>query len=480
MATETPGRQPIPPAKRRRLQQCFEQGSKSASQNQFDYAIDMFDICVKGDPANQIYIKQYLTCLGRKYNDNKKGAGFTSAPKIKVLQGVVKKSSYSKDWNAVLEKGWDVLKLNPWDVWTLSAMADAAGELHLDEAQLTYLKQALDVDPKDAEVNRKCGRALARMGHFDQAIACWHRVEQAKPGDEEAGRAVADLAIERTITKGGYEEAESGTDVRADKDKLAQLAESDNKYTPQQRLERAIAKTPDDIGLYLELADMHTREERHKQAEEVLRKALEASGGDVMVRERLEDAQLRTARAQLHVAKAKAAKDKTPESYALYKKMKKELNSAELDVYRSRSERYPNNLRHKYELALRLKVAGEYQEAIKSFQAASGDPKTKGQVHLGLGECFQAIKQYKLAMQNYEASLDALPQREVEERKWALYLAGYLSLALAEKHLAAADPHGKEDLDRAERHLNELASLEFGYKDVAKLLDRIAKIRNKG
>ncbi|HEX5446789.1 MAG TPA: tetratricopeptide repeat protein, partial [Pirellulales bacterium] len=390
-----------------------------------------------------------------------------------------KKTAMSKDWNAVLEKGWDGLKLNPWDVWTLSTMADAAGALHLDEAQLTYLKQALDVDPKDGEVNRKCGRALAALGHFDQAITCWHRVEQAKPGDEEAARAIGDLAIERTISKGGYEEAESSTDVRADKAQLAGK-EADSKYTPQQRLERSIEKNPSELGSYFELADLHTRDERYKQAEEILGKALEASGGDVAVRERLEDAQLRTARAQLQIAKNKAAKDKTPEAVTLYKKMKKELNAAELDYYRNRGERYPNNLRFKYELALRLKNAGEFQEAIKSFQAASGDPKTKAQVHLGLGECFQAIKQYKLSMQNYEAALDALTTREVDERKWALYLAGYLALALGEKQFATGDAEGKTLLDRAERHLNELASLEFGYKDVPKLLDRITKIRDKG
>ncbi|MEX0678165.1 MAG: tetratricopeptide repeat protein [Pirellulales bacterium] len=480
MATETPGRQPLPPAIRRRLQQCFEHGCKSAATANFDYAADMFDTCVKGDPANGIYIKQYLASLGKRYNDNKKGAGFTSAPKFKVLQGVVKKSQYSKDWSAVLEKGWDVLKLHPWDIMTLSAMADAAGELHFDEAQLTYLKQALDVNPKDAEVNRKCGRALAALGHFDQAIACWHRVEQARPGDEEAGRAVADLAIEKTISSGKYEEAEGSQAGRADKDKLEELTDKESRFTPVQRLERAIAKKPEDIGLYFELADLHTREERYQQAEEVLRKGLEASGGDVMVRERLEDSQLRTARAQLSVAKSKAGKERTPEAVTLYRKMKKELNSAELDVYRNRSERYPNNLRHKFELATRLKKAEQFQEAIGSFQGATGDPKTKAKVHLGLGECFQAIKQYKLAMQNYEASLEALSAREVDDRKWALYLAGRLALALAEKDLAAKQPHASDELDRAEKHLNELASLEFSYKDVPQLLDRITKIRNKG
>lgn len=480
MADDSPGRQPIPPGKRRRLQQCFEHGSKSAASENFDYAADMFDICVKGDPANGIYIKQYLTSLGKKYKDNKKGAGITSAPKIKVLQGVLKKSQYSKDWTSVLEKGWDVLKLNPWDVPTLSLMADAAGEQEFDEAQLTYLKQALDVNPKDADVNRKCGRALAALGQFDQAIACWTRVAQAKPDDEDAQRALADLAIEKTISTGKYEDAESGQDVRADGGKLEDLADKESRFTPVQRLERAIAKKPDDMGLYFELSDLHTREERFKEAEEALRKALEASGGDVMVRERLEDAELRTARHQLAVAKSKAEKERTPESLQLYKKMKKALNSAELNLYSSRSERYPNNLRHKFELAIRLKKAEKFQEAISSFQAASGDPKNKAKVHLGLGECFQAIKQYKLAKQNYEAALEALGPRDVDDRKWALYLAGRLSLALAEKELAAKKPGGKEGLDLAENHLNELASLEFGYKDVPKLLDRIAKIRNKG
>jgi tetratricopeptide (TPR) repeat protein len=373
------------------------------------------------------------------------------------------------------------LKLNPWDVSTLLAMADAASERHFDEAQLVYLKQALDVNPKDAEVNRKCGRALAALGQFDQAIACWHRVEQAKPGDEEAGRAVADLAIEKTISSGKYDEAESSQDVRADKEAmLDELADKESRLTQVQRLERAISKKPEDIGLYLELSELHTREERYREAEDVLRKALEASGGDVMVREKLEDSQLRTARGQLAVAKAKAEKERTPEAVTLYKKMKDELNAAELDVYRSRSERYPNNLRHKFELGVRLKKAGQFQEAISSFQAASGDPKTKAKVHLGLGECFQAIKQYKLAMQNYEAALEALSTREVDDRKLALYLAGYLSLALAERELAAKQGDGKAGLDRAERHLNELASLEYGYKDVPQLLDRIAKIRNKG
>jgi len=97
-----------------------------------------------------------------------------------------------------------------------------------------------------------------------------------------------------------------------------------------------------------------------------------------------------------------------------------------------------------------------------------------------LGECFQYIKQYKLAMDNYEKSLAATSEAEVEPRKHVLYRAGKLALGLAEKYTASGQPQAKDEFARAETHLNELAGLEFGYKDVPQLLDKIAKISHKG
>jgi tetratricopeptide (TPR) repeat protein len=476
---ENNGRQPLSPVVRRRLQECFKHGTGSAAKGDFDYATDMFTRCVLDDPANSIYIQQFLANLAKKYGDNKKGSKLAGVKGV-TIKGYIKKAAYSKDWAALMKSGVEMLKLNPWDVSTLTAMASACEALQNDEAQLAYLKMATLVDPKDPEVNRLCGRALARMGQFDQAISCWARVSQAKPDDEEARRAVGELAIEKTISHGGYEGAETSTDVMADKAaKADRRSEATAKLTPDQALEKAIAKKPEDLANYIELADLHTREERHKQAEEVLNRALQVSGGDVAVRERLEDTQLRRGRQQIKIAELKAAKEKTPEAIELYNKMRAQFNSEEIDIFRSRGERYPTNLGYKFELALRLKKAGQYNEAIKCFQAASGDAKRKAATHSELGQCFQKIKQYKLAMSNYESALEAISPRDVDERKVALYRAGYLALALAEKYLANNEPQGKEDLDRADKYLNELAGLDFGYKDVPALLDKISKIRHK-
>jgi len=127
-------------------------------------------------------------------------------------------------------------------------------------------------------------------------------------------------------------------------------------------------------------------------------------------------------------------------------------------------DRYPTNLAFKFELALRLKRAKLYNEAIKMFQDARNDSKRKGSALLELGECFQMIKQYKLAMGSYEQAAKDIPDREEDLKKLALYRCGVLAMGL-------------KTWDMAEKYLTELAGFDFGYKDVSERLDKIARLR---
>ena len=446
------------PAERNRLQQLFQKGNQAVSQGQFDYATDMFQACVVMDPGNRHYAVNLLNNLFKKYNNNKKGSKMAAISGMGAKTGV-KKSSMSKDWPGVIKSGVEVLKLNPWDISTLSAMANACDQMSHSDAQLVYLKTALDVNPKDVDVNRQCGRALAKVGQFDQASTCWNRVLKAKPGDQEATKAIGDLAVEKTISHGGYDDAESTKDVKqrdADEPRAGEKV-----LTAEERLEKLIAKNPAETTNYVELADLHTRADRMAEAEAVLAKALEASGGDQNIRERYEDTQLRRGRQQLLVAEKRAAEEGTEQAVDLAKKMKQELNRLELEVYRSRSERYPTNINFKYELGMRLKVAGQYSEAIQLLQQCRGDSKRKSQVHVDLGECFQHIKQFKLALNNYEDAISSMSEHNSETGKLSLYRAGVIAFHLKNRELA-------------EKYLTELAGIDFGYRDVAKWLDKLA------
>ena len=98
---------------------------------------------------------------------------------------------------------------------------------------------------------------------------------------------------------------------------------------------------------------------------------------------------------------------------------------------------------------------------------ARGDTKRRPLVLLELGECFQKIEQYKLALSHYEQAIEACEASDEEAKKLALYRAGVLATGLRE-------------LDRAERHLAELAGLDYGYRDVSDRLDKIARLRDSG
>src|SRR5262249_755228 len=156
---------------------------------------------------------------------------------------------------------------------------------------------------------------------------------------------------------------------------------------------------------------------------------------------------LRKARMQSLIADKRASEAKSPEATEQAQRMRVDLNRLEIDVYRKRTERYPTNTQWKYELGVRLKKAANYNEPTKMLQDARNDPKHKGVVLLELGECFQHIKQYNLAMQHYETAIADMPEREQDQRKLALYRAGKLAFGL-------------QKLEEAEKHLTQLAALD--------------------
>lgn len=455
----------LSPAVRKRLQSWYTHGQEKAHAGSWDYASDMFSQCVEGDPTSLEYMNSFLHALHKKYKDNKKGAGF-GALKTSGIKGALKKAQAKKDWPGVVKQGVELLKINPWDSHALVHIAHACEAMHYLEAELAWLRAALDVDPKDPEVNRECALALAKQGHFDQAIVCWARVEKAKPHDEEAQRQISELQVRKTETQ-LQKRNEAAANAAAAEAQAAASGKPVIKLTRQQELQKTIAENPANIEAYLELAEIHARDDRYTEAERILRTALEASGNDLRVQELYEDIGLRKARHQVAIAEQRAERDKSEEAQQLHLRMKQELNRLETEVFRKRVERYPAVTTWKVELGVRLKRAGNFAEAIKVLQEARNDARRRGLVLLELGECFQQIKQYKLAMSHYQEATEALSERELDLRKKALYRAGVLAMGL-------------EDLDAAEKYLHELAGLDFSYRDVAERLDKISQVRNKG
>jgi tetratricopeptide (TPR) repeat protein len=488
MSEQQPGKMsrsglpPVTAAVRQRLQAVFEHGKRSAEKSDYDYAHDLFTQCMVEDPANLIYLQHFLENLSKKYGNNKKGGRF-SGLRTKTTRMSLQKATGKGQWREAFTAACEALKANPWETSTLLDVADAYQQIGSDECQLFVLRWALEATPKDVTVNRKAAEILTRIGQFDQAIACWRRVEQAKPGDEEAAKSISKLSVEKTIQKGGYNQdllQATTTDSKELEDSVrdrvsqnrpeairaAAKAKDSIEINREKDLLAAIESDPSVVANYLELADVFSAQNRLREAMEVLGRANQASGGgDLHIREKLEESQIRWAQHRLAVAQKRAEQDKSPEAIDLAKRTAAHANQVELEVYAERTSRNPGNAMLQYELGLRCKKAGKFKEAIQAFQAARDESRHKALVQLHLGESFQHIRQFKLALASYEGAVQASDDMQPDTKKLALYRAGVLAAELNER-------------ERAEKYLSQLAAIDFGYRDVAERLDKLAALRD--
>jgi len=460
---------------RKQVETCFQHANKIMSQEGYDfnYATDLLSKCVNGDFANWSFAEKFLENLRKKYNNNGKGVGISAAVSGFTGRASIKKAIDKKDWAAAVKTGVDLLKNNPWDSATAALLAATAEGMMegaaspeerkaLDDSELRWLKTALTSSPNDADINRQCALALARRNQYDQAIACWRRVETAKKGDDEAAREISRLAVQKTRSHGGYDDANAGKQGAAPAPGAAP-AKQEIELSPEQVLRQKIRKDPQTVQNYFDLSQLYITAENFKKATEILGEAMKIAEGNDDVRERYDDAKRRYVMQLLSAAEKKAEKSKSEADITEFKKLRKHLVLHELESYKFLCDRYPTNLTFKYELGERFKQLGDFTEAIKQFQSALSDPRKRGDCLLALAQCFQQIKKYSLAMTHFKKAVEEIPDRELDVKKKALYQAGKLALGLKER-------------ESAEKFLSALAQLDFGYKDVATLLDKVEEL----
>jgi tetratricopeptide (TPR) repeat protein len=474
-ASNLPEEEPISPKLRRRLQECYEQGTKLIMDEKYDYdyVYSFLVQCVLRDPANAVYLEAFLDNLHRKHNHNKKGSMLKFGGK-----GPIKKAVANEDWQQVMKLATAALKSNPWDVTTLRAAAEACAAFGYHQTELRYLKNALVRDPHDAKVNRHCALSLARIGQFDQAISCWTRVDEAKRGDDEAQRMISELQIAKTVGVTPGEDNRPSARRKAEREVEAKTATEtpttprEIELSPRQELEQAVANNPTDVDSYFELADLHIAEHRLGEAAHVLTKAVTASGGNLKARERLEDIEILRKKEQIVIAQQRAASSESPDgeetdAEQLLAQLHEDLTRYELEVFNARSERYPDDLEAKFQLGVRLRKVGNYREAIPHLSDAAKADKRQAAALIELGECLQRTKQYDKALECYLRAVgSSLATEDVSMQKLARYRSGVLAAGL----------HNRE---AAEEHLSALVAVDPSYKDAGPRLDKLREIRDK-
>lgn len=468
---------------RRRLQQCFEQAAALVQRRMydFDHAHTLLSECVVNDPGNVLYVEAMLENLRRKWGDAKSASRFNWFSGRRRL----KQLASDEKWAEILKKAPDVLKQNPWDFVAITAIVHACQALRLEQAALSYLQIALDGKPDDPQVNRELARSFERVGRFDDAIECWHRVEETDPYDTEAPSMISRLTLERTRrqlesdTSGDENDSEIRTDDapsptgttdgkstagKSHKDADEKPPRREVVLTERQVLELAIRDNPEDENNYLELAELYLADERTYDAQRTLMKAIRVTS-DLRVVERLEDVNMLRTAEQVEIARQRADEEQTEQARELVEQLLDEQRRLEFEIFRSRSERYPDNHQLRFEFGLRLKRLGNFRQAIEPLQAGLELPELRAVASLEIGECLQRYKLFPKALQCYRqsAQLAAKDVSQQETRKRALYRAGVLADAM-------------QLPDSAKQYFAELVSFAVNFKDARDRLDKLNKI----
>jgi len=450
---------PISPENRERLQQLFAHGNKQMAMASYEYANEMFIQCVLNDPANPIYFKTFLANLKKKFGDKKKKGMFS------FIAGSGKKAMASKKPDQVFKAAVEALKVNPWDTGALLSAGGACKELGHHDVAIEYYRAAVEAEPFDVEANRICAAELREIADYDGALACVHRILKTKPGDQDAYKLRNDLTVEKTIHKGKYamgdsaqvREAAAKPGIAEDEDVMGRS------LTYIEQVEKRIKKNPNDTANYLELAQYFYQQADYEKAEQNYLEAVKLSKDSPDMTERLLDTQKQKLHAKVLSLKEEFEKTRQESTKTEFYKTKEEYDAKNLELARFRIQFHPNHAGYHFEYGVLLQQRKQIKEAIGEFQQAKAEVTRKGECLLALGQCFQMIKQTKLAMTHYQEAVASLA--DGDNKKKALYLATKLAFDL-------------EDYEKSEEYGLQLAAIDFSYKDLGDLLDKVAQKRH--
>lgn len=161
----------------------------------------------------------------------------------------------------------------------------------------------------------------------------------------------------------------------------------------------------------------------------------------------------------------------------LVRRLAAEFNRQEMAVFHARSKRHSTDPSWKLELAIRLKRAGNFSEAIATagevFQAKRADGQEwdtqakEFQIQAGtlIGECWQHLRQFDRAWGYFQAAGDLALETGgfTEADCLALYRAGVLGTSLGAK-------------EKASKYLDAIVVRPGGYRDAAAWLDKARQI----
>jgi tetratricopeptide (TPR) repeat protein len=362
----------------------------------------------------------------------------------------IQQAAAKGEWAEVLRGAPQLVASQPGNVAALLALAEACAAQGFSECELCYVRAALEAAGDEVATIRRVAESFARLRKYDEALACWRKVETLDSEAEEAPQRIATLTIALSRQRAGFSipgEAPPRAEAARGRRKVTRrpvvgklsgvataVAEGTGPALSQiQQLEAAIRERPSYADLYLRLAQLYLDKDREYDADRLLAKGRDATDHESRVQQMWEEVAVARNGRRVKLAEDEtnsadtAVAEKAREALA---QATKERDRTELEIFRGRVKRQPECATNHFELGLCLKRMEKYQEALEHLQRALAGAEERCRAALELARCYSDTGDVPQAMHFYRVAADAALPEQSSEKKEALRRAGSLAMRM--------------------------------------------------
>ena len=449
-------------------QNFYNKGVVAFERGNLDIGIDLLMQCVTLAPGVSRARKFLRAAQIAKFKKEKKGGLAAKMQEINATMMRMKVAGLLKAGKAeaALLEAEKVLALNPLHSQNVEMAVEAAEAAGHPDAALFTVEAAYENNPDDMLLLRRVADYYMRVGDYEKARDAYQKLNAFVPNDQTIFKQLKDAEARVTMAS-GWEDAAGQKDgyrkLIADKDQAKKLdiqakavvAGSDAEALIDEAKAR-LEKEPNNLNFYRALARLYTQNKRYDEAVATLEAARQVNASDPEL-----DRALTATKIQAFEAKIEALKAAGDAEGAA--NMETEMNQFVFDDLVSRVQRYPNDLKLRFELGLQYFKYDYFDDAIGQLQLAQRSPKERVESLYYLAMCFAKKGQRDMAVMQLETANEQLPIMDDLKKKIVFNLGD-----LAEQ---------SGDIEKAFGYYKDVYGADIGFEDIGARMERIYKLR---
>ncbi len=448
-----------------KIQDLFNKALGTLERGNPDYAISQFSTCLQAEPA--FFKARKFLWAARIQRMKKKGGGklqqqlatLKNAPKY-MLAMLFLSSGKSEKAFQIADA---ILNDQPLDLKTITLFAQSAENMEWLDVAVQAMEIGREHYPDNVPLLKALGQLYLKSGETKKARALFEHLGNIRPKDPEVLKAIKDAMALDSMSKDGWTEAaekgQSFREIIRDAGEAALLDKQAKSVKSEKDTDALISETlakietePGNVNYYRALARLYLGAKDFDQGIATLQKALTVSPGDPELDQALSTATLQ--KFDHEIARLKESGDE-----AGVAQKTQERTAYAFENLQDRVQRYPNDLKLRYEWGYALFENDYIDEAIQEFQRSQRSPQHRQKSLYYMARCFRQKKQYDLAIDQLTLAASEIEAMDATKKN-ILYELGEIC-ELIEK---------RED---AAKFYKQIYQVDIGFRDIRSKVENV-------